>query len=112
MGFRPAVLAVLLGLTLYGTMSAFQRPWREVEAIEYYGYPVPPDYRDKAEWVFARMVYPVMVNMCGWYRCPDNYYTMDYPRSDRHFSAALRRLTRLSVRSVEQIVNPLDQEFP
>jgi len=30
---------------------------------------------------------------------------MDYPRSDRHFSAALRRLTRVHARSVEQ---PID----
>ena len=30
---------------------------------------------------------------------------MDYPRSDRHFSAALRRLTRIHARSVEQPVN-------
>jgi hypothetical protein len=30
---------------------------------------------------------------------------MDYPRSDRHFAQALRRLTRLHVRSVEQPVN-------
>ena len=32
-------------------------------------------------------------------------WTQDYPRADRHFSLALRRLTRLSVRSIEQPVN-------
>ena len=32
-------------------------------------------------------------------------WTMDYPRSDRHFSRGLRRLTRIHVRSVEQPVN-------
>ena len=32
-------------------------------------------------------------------------WTQDYPRADRHFSMALRRLTRLHVRSVEQPVN-------
>ena len=31
-------------------------------------------------------------------------WTQDYPRADRHFSLALRRLTRLQVRSVEQPV--------
>jgi len=30
---------------------------------------------------------------------------MDYPRSDRHFSLALRRLTRIQTRSVEQPIN-------
>jgi hypothetical protein len=32
-------------------------------------------------------------------------WTQDYPRADRHFSQALRRLTRLHVRSAEQPVN-------
>jgi hypothetical protein len=60
------------------------------------------------------MVYPVNIYACfgGRYRCPDNYFTMDYPRSDRHFSAALRRLTRIDVRSVEQVVDPLDRQYP
>jgi hypothetical protein len=113
MRLRPALLAVVLGLSLFGTIHAFQREWREVPALEYGDFPIPPDYRDKAEWVFARMIYPVMVNACGYrWRCPDNYFTMDYPRSDRHFSAALRRLTRVAGRSVEQVVDPLDKQFP
>ena len=32
-------------------------------------------------------------------------WTQDYPRADRHFAQALRRLTRVNVRSVEQPVN-------
>ena len=32
-------------------------------------------------------------------------WTTDYPRSDRHFAAAMRRLTRINTRSVEQPVN-------
>ena len=32
-------------------------------------------------------------------------WTQDYPRADRHFSQAIRRLTRIHVRSVEQPVN-------
>jgi hypothetical protein len=35
---------------------------------------------------------------------------MDYPRSDRHFAVALRRLTRVHTRSVEEPVN-LDEGF-
>ncbi len=113
MRLRQAFVAAVLGLTLLGTIYAFQRPWREVDAIEYGNYPIPPDYQTKGEWVFGRMVYPVKVDACGHrYRCPDNYFTMDYPRSDRHFSAALRRLTRISVRSVEQVIDPLDPQYP
>src|SRR5579863_9805674 len=37
-------------------------------------------------------------------------WTQDYPRADRHFAMALRRLTRVNVRSVEQPVNPDDGE--
>src|ERR1700758_3260016 len=32
-------------------------------------------------------------------------WTQDYPRADRHFAQAMRRLTRVHVRSVEQPVN-------
>ena len=36
-------------------------------------------------------------------------WTIDYPRSDRHLAAALRRLTRIQTRSVEQPIN-LDRD--
>src|SRR5262249_25502471 len=32
------------------------------------------------------------------------YWTMDYPRSDRHLLAGVRRLTRIDARAVEQVV--------
>ena len=32
------------------------------------------------------------------------YWTMDYPRSDRHLLAGIRRLTRIDTRSIEQVV--------
>ena len=35
-------------------------------------------------------------------------WTVDYPRGDRTFAVAIRRLTRVDVRSVEQPVNPDD----
>jgi hypothetical protein len=35
-------------------------------------------------------------------------WTQDYPRADRHFAQALRRLTRIHARSVEQPSNPDD----
>jgi hypothetical protein len=41
----------------------------------------------------------------GDWRAGRTFWTMDYPRSDRHFMTALRRLTRVHARSVEQPIN-------
>jgi hypothetical protein len=103
-----------------GALFAFQRPWREYPAREYNNFPIPPDYREKTEWAFARLMYPDAQGMYGrgygrrfggfgrfaWdWRQGLTAWTTDYPRSDRHFSAAMRRLTRVHARSVEQPVN-------
>jgi hypothetical protein len=103
------------GLALLGAVCAFQRPFREYPGREYSDFPVPPDFQEKTEWVFARLMYPPAYGVHGrggygrygsvpW---TEGYssWTTDYPRSDRHFSAALRRLTRVHVRSAEQPVN-------
>src|SRR5260221_4727770 len=39
------------------------------------------------------------------WRQGNSMWTQDYPRADRHFLQALRRLTRIHARSVEQPVN-------
>jgi hypothetical protein len=41
----------------------------------------------------------------GDWRLGLSLWTQDYPRADRHFSQAVRRLTRIHVRSVEQPIN-------
>src|SRR5690242_3031813 len=41
----------------------------------------------------------------GDWRLGLSLWTQDYPRADRHFSLAVRRLTRIHVRSVEQVVD-------
>jgi hypothetical protein len=38
------------------------------------------------------------------------YWTQDYPRADRHFLQALKRLTRIDARAVEQPVNLDDDD--
>jgi hypothetical protein len=96
------------------TSLVAQRSFREYPGREYENFPLPPDYRDKAEWTFARLMYPpAMYGGRGygrgrfgvdWTQGYSNW-TIDYPRSDRHFSAAMRRLTRVHSRSVEQPVN-------
>ena len=97
MRYRTILAAALAVSFLIGGLLAYQKPFREYPAIEYYGFPLPPDSGEKTEWVFGRLIYPAVVRYARW--------TMDYPRSDRHFSAALRRLTRVHVRSVEQPVD-------
>jgi hypothetical protein len=109
---RIAFLA--LGLTMAGLLCAFQLPFREYEGQEYNDFPLPADYKNKAEFVFARLMYPQgNWGIFGWlyrfdWREGRSAWTNDYPRADRHFVLALRRLTRLEVRSVEQPVSPDD----
>jgi hypothetical protein len=95
-----------------GAIFAFQRPFREFNGTEYRigQIPLPDDYRDPAEWTFARLMFPP--GPLNGYRNRDwewhrgvSLWTQDFPRADRHFSLAVRRLTRIGARSVEQIVN-------
>jgi hypothetical protein len=107
---RPIHL-LIAGLSAAAALYAFQKPFREYQALEYSHYPIPPDYKDSAEWVFARLMYPPVGRYYGGVAFTGNWkdggsnWTMDYPRSDRHLSQAVRRLTRISARSVEE---PID----
>jgi hypothetical protein len=79
-----------------------QKPgvFREYPGWEYNNYPIPPDSNVPGEWVFARFMYRAVPTWRGRL----NNWTIDYPRSDRHLSAAVRRLTRIQTRSVEEPV--------
>src|SRR5271168_839164 len=100
----------LFGCAVAGSLLAFQRPFREYPAIEYNDFPLPPDAQEKTEFAFARLMYPpaptAMFDRAGprWAEGMSSW-TQDYPRADRHFLLALRRLTRIHARSVEQAVN-------
>lgn len=105
------------GLVLAAALFAFQRPFRVYPSLEPYDdVRLPPDWQQKAEWVFGRLMYPQHPNarfgrFARWYGGNGDWregrtsWTQDYPRADRHFAQALRRLTRISARSVEQPVN-------
>ncbi len=110
------VLLWPVGLTFVTltALYAFQRPFREYPGVEYENFQLPPDYREKAEFVIARLMYPPTARGIGGgygfrgsgdWREGFSIWTQDYPRADRHFSEAVRRLTRLHIRSVEQPVN-------
>jgi hypothetical protein len=93
-----------------------QKPFREYPAWEYYGYTLPEDYQVPGEFTFARLMYPSFRIAIDWqfrpqfdWRTGFTNWTIDYPRSDRHLPPALRRLTRVDARSVEQTIN-LDED--
>ncbi|MDE3158347.1 MAG: DUF4159 domain-containing protein [Acidobacteriota bacterium] len=109
------IILATSGILAAGVIYAIQ-PFREYPGVEYSNFPVPPDFQEKTEWVFARLMYPPVNRYYGgfeflgdWRQGASNW-TMDYPRSDRHFSAALRRLTRVHARSAEQPVNLDDHD--
>jgi hypothetical protein len=101
--FRIAVSLVFVGILCLGLYG--QKPFREYPGAEYENFPLPPDYQEKAEFTRARLMYPSI--RYGWRRYSS--WTIDYPRSDRHLLAGVRRLTRIHTRSVEQ---PVDLDDP
>jgi hypothetical protein len=108
-----ALLACSLGLI--GAVFGFQKPFRQYLSMEAYdNIPLPEDWQEKTEWVFARLMYPQHPEarfgggryrrrgqILDW-REGGTSWTQDYPRADRHFAQALRRLSRIHARSVEQ----------
>src|SRR6266478_2603963 len=114
MVFRRTLWRLSSGIALLTTLFAFQRPFRVYPSLEPYDdIQLPPDWQEKAEWVQSRLMYPQHPNALfaryrygpmDW-RQGGTSWTQDYPRADRHFATALRRLTRIHARSVEQPVN-------
>lgn len=115
--FSRVAIALIVGgaafaLGAFALDRTLPHPFREYPGVEYRvgSIPLPPDYGETTEWAFARLMYPG-----GWndgYAGREDYWTegrslwtQDFPRADRHFSEALRRLSRVHVRSVEQVIN-------
>jgi hypothetical protein len=107
---------ILAPVCLFAGLAAVyaQRPFREYPAMESVdsAAALPSDYQNKAELVLGRLMYPSSGRGGrggggNWANGGTNW-TVDYPRGDRTFSVAIRRLTRIDVRSVEQPVNPDD----
>ena len=96
------------------SLAAFQKEFRVYLSLERYdNVELPPDADEKTEFVFARLMFPstkftrYSPRFADW-RLGGTSWSEDYPRADRHFMMALRRLTRIHARSVEQPVNPDD----
>src|SRR5580704_1570500 len=106
-------------LAFASALYAFSKPFRVYISMEGYdNIPIPPDGDEKTEWVFGRLMYPqhpyarfarYRYGRLDW-REGGTSWTQDYPRADRHFAQAVRRLTRVNARSVEPPVNPDDTD--
>ncbi len=96
------------GFALISALFAWQRPFHQFPGVEYETFETPPDADEKTEWTFARLMFPPGENdgyrgrFDGDWRLGLSLWTQDYPRADRHFSQAVRRLTRIHVRGAEQ----------
>lgn len=119
---RKVLITVGLLTAALGTALAWQMPWRVYPGQD--NIEVPPDYKEKTEWQFARLMYPPFQGAIhgrgprgggfgfggrggygGNWTNSRSSWNIDYDAADRHVSRAMRRLIRLHVRSVEQPVN-------
>ncbi len=112
---RKALIVLGTSTILIGALFG-QKPFRVYMSMEPYdNVALPSDWNVPAEWVQARLMYPNHPEARfarGFFRGRMDWreggtsWTQDYPRADRHFAGALRRLTRINVRSVEQPPTP------
>lgn len=106
---RPTVRAA--SWLVAGLLLLAQRPFRSFPGMEGADTEteLPADFNNTAELVLGRLMYPSRGRggAGNWLHGRTNW-TVDYPKGDRTFAAAIRRLTRIDVRSVEQPVNPDD----
>ena len=114
----PVTAACILGLAGLATLFAQQKPFRQYPGVEYFRFETPQDANIPGEFIFARMMFSgggpgvdgYYPRYQGDWRQGLSLWTQDYPRADRHFAKAMRRLTRVDVRSVEQPVNIEENE--
>jgi hypothetical protein len=111
------VLAPLLlsGAALMGLVA--QRAFRQYPSVEYgQSVPLPADWKKPAEWTFARLMFPpgpldgYRGRFDGPWQEGLSLWTQDYPRADRALANAVRRITRIDARSVEQPVSLDDSD--
>ena len=112
MSLRQFAFPLVLVMFLYAADRTLPRAFREYPGDEYQTtrFPLPLDFDERTELIFARLMYPSIPDArfrhAGWdWTQGRSSWTNDYPRADRHFLEAVRRLTRLQVRSVEQPVS-------
>lgn len=104
---RPVIALLSLFLFVLSAGFALQR-----RGSRFFGEdnpaPMPADAGEKTEYVYARLRYDnARRGDYGGFRRFRGFgsWTTDYPKSDRQFLQGVRRLTRIHVRSVEQVVD-------
>jgi uncharacterized protein DUF4159 len=109
MRLRTALALLSFSLAAWVVLQA-QKPFKQYPGIEYDHFPLPPGADRPSEWTRARLRYPDVTGngfggrrFAGFEAFP-GYWTMDYPRADRHTLEGVRRLTRIDARPVEQVV--------
>ena len=108
--WKIAVPAMFAGLVISALCA--QRAFRQYPSVEYgEAIPLPDDWSRPAEWTFARLMFPPgpLDGYAGRFDGPWqeglSLWTQDYPRADRALANAVRRLSRIDARSVEQPVS-------
>jgi hypothetical protein len=85
-----AFLVLSFVLASVGALYAFQRPFKQYPSVEHPSYPIPPDWQQKTEFAFARLMYPPGPNdgyrgrFDGDWRLGLSLWTQDYPPSNPH----------------------------
>jgi hypothetical protein len=99
---RLGIAALLAALFAGSLFLHAQKPFEQYrDTVEdYSNFPLPSDWNTPAEWVFARLKFR---DIARFQYGRDLYWTMDYPRGDRHLAQGIRRLTNVDARSVEQV---------
>jgi hypothetical protein len=101
---RRIVTALLLAATLLTAQRVFrQNRWAQYEPEMQDPIDDPPDAWEKTEFAFARLRFRSPRD--GIYRRRFARWGTDSNKSERLFMQALRRLTRIHVRSIEEIVD-------
>jgi len=103
---------ILAGVAIGASgIFAFQREFRDYPGEDQME-PVSQDQLSPSEFVFGRLMYPSgggggRFRGFGrdWRQGGRTNWTNDYPAGDRHLMTALRRLTRINGRPVEQPIN-------
>jgi len=105
MRLRNFTSALLLLLSMWGALFAYQRSRRPLWFEDDEPLVTPGDANEKTEYAFARLRYPSYARGPGGIWAMRGNWTIDYPKADRQFVQGVRRLSRIHTRSVEQVVS-------
>lgn len=102
--YRAMAVALLAVLLVTAQPGRPERRWAMYEREMQDPADDPPDAWEETEFAFARLRYRSERDRFGGFRARSRW-GIDANKSDRQFISAVRRLTRIHARSVEQIVD-------